>query len=70
MITILAGFALSILNLLLAVANGRSSRMAEIKASANVRELYQRTYKRGRLLVSIARPDKADRRKATTVARR
>jgi hypothetical protein len=63
MIMILAGFALSVVNLILALVNGRSSRMAELKATAGFRELYQRTYKRGRRLVSNARPGKIDRRK-------
>jgi hypothetical protein len=62
MITILAGIALSVVNLILALVNGRSKRMAEIKATAGFRELYQRTYKRGRRLVSSARPGKTERR--------
>lgn len=64
MITILAGLALSVVNLILALVNGRTKRMAEIKATAGFRELYQRTYKRGRRLVTIARPSKGERRTA------
>ncbi len=64
MIMILAGIVLSIVNLVLAVVNGRSSRMAEVKASAGIRELYQRTYQRGRRLVAITRTGKPERRKA------
>jgi hypothetical protein len=63
MIVILAGIALSILNLILSVVNGRSSRMAEVKATAGLKELYQRTYQRGRRLVSITRSGKLERRK-------
>jgi hypothetical protein len=62
MITILAGIALSVVNLILALVNGRTKRMAEIKATAGFRELYQRTYKRGRRLVASTRPGKAERR--------
>jgi hypothetical protein len=62
MITILAGLALSVVNLILALVNGRSKRMAEIKATAGFRELYQRTYKRGRRLVTNTRPGKTERR--------
>jgi hypothetical protein len=65
MITILAGVALSVVNLILALVNGRTRRMAEIKATAGIRELYQRTYQRGRRLVSIARPAKSERRGAS-----
>jgi hypothetical protein len=65
MIMIVAGLVLSVANLVLALVNGRSSRMAEIKAMAGLRELYQRTYKRGRRLVSIARPGKSERRAGT-----
>jgi hypothetical protein len=64
MITILAGIVLSVVNLILAIINGRSDRMAELKATAGIREIYQRTYKRGRRLVSIARPGKSERRDA------
>jgi len=63
MIVILAGIALSILNLILAVVNGRSSRMAEVKATAGFKELYHRTYQRGRRLVSINRTGRGERRK-------
>ena len=68
MIVILTGIVLSIVNLILAVVNGRSSRMAEVKANASFRDLYQRTYQRGRRLVprlagSINRTGKAERRK-------
>lgn len=63
MITIFAGIALSVINLILALVNGRSSRMAEIKSTAGIRELYHRTYERGRRLVSIARPGKSERRR-------
>ncbi len=66
MIVILAGIVLSIANLVLAVVNGQSSRMAEVKASAGIRELYQRTYLRGRRLVSINRTGKLERRKPGT----
>jgi hypothetical protein len=61
-ITIFAGIALSVANLILALVNGRTRRMAEIRATAGIRELYQRTYQRGRRLVSIARPAKSERR--------
>jgi hypothetical protein len=64
MITILAGIALSVVNLILALVNGRSKRIAEIRATAGVRDLYLRTYERGRRLVSIARPAKTERRGA------
>jgi hypothetical protein len=64
MIVILAGIVLSIANLIVAVVNGRSSRMAEVKATAGFKDLYQRTYQRGRRLVSITRPGKGERRKA------
>ena len=63
-ITILFGVLLSVANLVVAVVNGRTSQMAEIRASANIRELYQRTYKKTRRLVSIARIGKAERRAA------
>jgi hypothetical protein len=55
MITILAGIALSVVNLILALVNGRSRRMAEVKAIAGIRELYLRTSKRGRRLVRPSR---------------
>jgi hypothetical protein len=61
--TILAGAVLSVVNLIVAVVNGSSSRTAEIKATAGIRELYQRTYQRGRRLVSIPRIGKVERRK-------
>jgi hypothetical protein len=62
MITILAGFALGVVNVILAIVNGRSDRLAEVKSSAVIRELYQRTYKRGRRLVAITRAGKSERR--------
>ena len=62
MITILAGIVLSVINLILALVNGRTSRMAHLKATAGFRDLYQRTYKRGRRLVAIARPGRSERR--------
>jgi hypothetical protein len=52
---------LSVANLILALVNGQASRMAEVKQVAGMRELYQRTYQRGRRLVSIARIGKAER---------
>jgi len=61
--TILAGVALSVVNLIVAIVNGSSSRTAEVKATAGIRELYQRTYQRGRRLVSITRVGKVERRK-------
>jgi hypothetical protein len=64
--TILFGFLMSVANLVVTLVNGRSSQMAEIKASANMRELYQRPYKRRRL-VSIPRIGKAERRSAPAV---
>jgi regulator of extracellular matrix RemA (YlzA/DUF370 family) len=70
LITILFGVFLSVANLVVAVVNGRTSQMAEIKASANLRELYQRTYKKTRRLVSIARTGKAERRAAPSVKTR
>ena len=65
-LTILAGVALSVLNLIVAIVNGSSSRTAEVKATAGIRELYQRTYNRGRRLVSITRTGKVERRKQPT----
>ena len=64
MITIIAGIILSVVNLILALVSGRTSRMAEQKASAGIRDLYQRTYKRGRRFAAISRPHKPERRKA------
>jgi hypothetical protein len=64
--TILAGAVLSVVNLIVAVVNGSSSRTAEIKATAGIRELYQRTYQRGRRLVTIARTGKVERRRQPT----
>ena len=66
MITIIAGIILSVVNLILSLVNGRTSRMAEAKASASIKELYQRTYKRGRRLVAITRAGKPERRKQST----
>jgi hypothetical protein len=63
-ITILFGILLSVANLVVAVVNGRTRQMAEIEARANIRELYQRTYKKTRRLVSIARIGKVERRAA------
>ena len=63
-ITILFGLLLSVVNMIVAVVNGRSSQKAEIKASANIRELYRRTYTKTRRLVSIARIGKVERRVA------
>jgi hypothetical protein len=60
--TILFGILLSVANLIIAVVNGRFSQMAEIKASANVRELYERSYKRTRRLVSMPWIGKPERR--------
>ena len=48
LVTILVGVLLSVANLIVALVNGRSSQMAEITANANMRELYQRTFKRTR----------------------
>jgi hypothetical protein len=64
--TILAGIALSVVNLIVAVVNGSFSRSAEVKATAGIRELYHRTYNRGRRLVSIKRIGKVERRKQPT----
>lgn len=61
---ILFGILLSVANLAVTLINARYSQMAEIKASANMRELYERAYKRGRRLVSIPRIGKVERRKA------
>ncbi len=63
MITILAGLVLSVANLIVALVNGRASRSAAVKQAAGIREMYQRTYQRGRRLVSIARIGKAERRR-------
>ena len=60
---ILFGILLSVANLAVTLVNARFKQMAEIKASANMRELYERAYRRGRRLVSIPRIGKAERRK-------
>jgi len=61
--TIFAGVALSVVNLILAIVNGSVSRMAEVKATAGIRELYQRAYERGRRMVATTRIGKVERRK-------
>jgi hypothetical protein len=65
MITIVAGIVLSVANLILALVNGQASRVAAVKHAAGIREMYQRTYQRGRRLVSIARSGKSERRAPT-----
>jgi hypothetical protein len=66
MITIVAGIVLSVANLILALVNGQASRVAAVKQAAGIREMYQRTYQRGRRLVSIARSGKTERRRQPT----
>ena len=61
-LTILGGLLLSVGNLVVALVNSRSSQLAELRASSNIRELYDRTYKRTRRLVSITRSGKVERR--------
>jgi hypothetical protein len=64
--TIMVGVFLSLANLAVSVLNGRTSQMAHVKATSNLRELYERTYRKtpliSRRLISIARPGKTDRR--------
>jgi hypothetical protein len=64
--TVLIGLLLSVANLVVSVINGRSSQMAQLKATSNLRGLYERTYRRAplisRRLVSVARPGKIERR--------
>jgi hypothetical protein len=66
--TILVGLLLSVANLFVSVLNGRSSQKAQIKATSNLRELYERTYRRtpfkSRRFVSMARPGRTERRAA------
>jgi hypothetical protein len=64
LVTILVGVALSVVNLIVALVNGRSSQMAEVTANANIRELYQRTFTRTRRRVSLPRIGKSERRAA------
>jgi hypothetical protein len=65
-VTILVGLILSVANLIISVLNGRTSQRAHLKAASNLRELYERTYKKtpfiSRRFVSIARPGKLERR--------
>jgi hypothetical protein len=66
--TILIGMILSLAALVVAVINGRSSHKAQVKATLNLRELYERTYRKtpfiSRRFISISRPDKVERRVA------
>jgi hypothetical protein len=66
--TILIGMILSLAALVVAVINGRSSHKAQVKATLNLRELYDRTYRKtpfiSRRFISISRPDKVERRVA------
>jgi hypothetical protein len=65
---ILVGMLMSIATLIVAVVNGRSSHRAQAKATSNLRELYERTYRKtpfkSRRFISIARPGKVERRVA------
>ena len=64
--TVLIGLGLSVANLVVSVMNGRTTQRAQLKATSDMRGLYERTYRRTpfitRRLVSIARPGKAERR--------
>jgi hypothetical protein len=54
--------------MVVSVLNGRTSQRAQIKATLNLRELYDRTYRKtpfkGLRFVSVPRPGKTDRRVA------
>jgi hypothetical protein len=67
MVTIMVGVFLSLANLAISFLNGRTSQMAHVKATLNLRELYERTYRKtpliSRRFISIARPGKTDRRR-------
>jgi hypothetical protein len=67
-ITVLLGIFLSVANIVISVVNGRSSQMAQLKASSDLRGLYERTYLRtpfkSRRFAVITRPGKVDRRRA------
>jgi hypothetical protein len=64
--TVLIGIFLSVANLVVSVLNGRSSQMAQLKATSDLRGLYERTYRRtpfkSRRFVAMTRPGKNDRR--------
>lgn len=56
--TIIAGFSLGVLYLIVEILTWRVRRVAEIKALANVRELYKRSFQLTRWLVPKKRPHK------------
>jgi hypothetical protein len=62
------GLSMSVVSLLISVLNGRTSQRAHLKATSNLRDLYERTYRKtpfvSRRFVTIARPGKTDRRRA------
>jgi hypothetical protein len=64
------GILMSVANLLISLLNGRTSQMAHLKATSNLRDLYERTYRKtpfaSRRFVSIARPGKTDRRRVSS----
>jgi hypothetical protein len=64
--TVLVGLFLSLANLVVSVLNGRSTQMAQLKATSDMRVLYERTFRRAPLIsrrsASIARPGKTERR--------
>jgi hypothetical protein len=65
-VTVLMGIFLSVANLVVSVVNGRSSQMAQLKATSDLRSLYERTYRRtpfiSRRFAAITRPGKIERR--------
>jgi hypothetical protein len=65
--TVMVGLFLSVANLVVSVLNGRSTQLAQIKATSDMRVLYERAYRRAplisRRLASIARPGKTERRR-------
>jgi hypothetical protein len=67
--TVMIGLFLSVANLVVSVLNGRSTQIAQIKATSDMRVLYERAYRRAplisRRLASIARPGKTERRRVT-----
>jgi len=64
------GLFMSVASMLISVLNGRTSQRAHLKATLKLRDLYERTYRKtpftSRRFASIARPGKADRRRAAT----
>lgn len=55
---IIAGFFLGLLYLIVEILTWRVRRVAEIKALANIRELYRRSFQLSRWLVPKKRPHK------------